>query len=276
MKQTSWKYFTLFCDDGTKISGSITQNPEDCDLWLSIYGDQTITFQNYYPKDRFSSPTPDCYKIGNSFLSANGENLSLCIQENGVELRVNAKSAIDWPDNKIEYAAEDKQAQWQVPFLKSEFTGTLTVEGRKRQITGTMFHDHVQHNILPTPSTIKNLKSWTWGILYSKTYTILFVYVDYIPKQFKFLCINDGKETKKLNPEEIKIEMPKKLKHSIIEIPCKDDTIKIGILKEHDLKHGKGMPKIVYNLLKAKKHYTGKFTYKGEEGEAYIESLRLR
>lgn len=260
-----WKYFTLFCDDGAIAAGALCANGKDCGLWLSVYGRDGFALDQTYPLDRLSLCAQGM-RAGGSSLLWSGDALSLSIREAGVALDVTARRLVDWKDNRLTRAIDSREISWEVPGLRMGFSGRLSLGGKDRDIAGLMFHDEVWHDLRPSAHLLFNLRSWEWGILYSPSYSVLFVLVDYRPAPFRFLCISGPRGT--VSSTDMSFDGR--------ELSFQGERIAIDLRERHAVHHGGRIAKFFSRLLRPKRHSWGTFSFRGEEGRAYVESLRLR
>lgn len=260
-----WKYFTLFCDDGTIAAGALCANRQDCGLWLSVYGRETFALDKTYPLERLSLQA-EGMRTADSTLLWSGDTLRLCVREEGVSLDAEARRLVDWKDNRVRRAVGARSVSWEVPGLRMAFSGRLSLNGKARAISGLMFHDEVWHDLAPSAQLLFNLRSWEWGILYSKSYSVLFVQVDYRPNPFRFVCVSGPQGT--ISGSEMRFDGR--------ELSFGDERIAIDLPERHAVHHGGRLAKLFSRLLRPKHHSCGTFSYRGESGRAYVESLRLR
>lgn len=275
----AWQYFTMFCDDGTKMAGAFSASDKECDVWLSVYGDKPIELERHYSLDYFTCVSEGNFKIdGNYFVRDNG-NVSLRVKQPDLELMINAKSAVDWKENLIRHKAGKMDVAWLVPGLRMEAAGALSVGNRKKQFKGLMFHDSVRHNIKPSLDLLLNYDHWLWGIAYTKSYSVLFVDVDYSKKPLKFICVNDSKVTESSNDpasqEDFEFLSSGKMPIRHFGITYGDRYMEFSELRSFEVVHGRGLSRLFAKAAEKKHHYVGKFSYKGEVGEAYLESHKL-
>jgi hypothetical protein len=259
-----WKYFTLFCDDGTLVAGALCANAKDCGLWLSVYGKNSLALDKTYPLDRLTLRAEGML-AGGSRLLWSGSELSLRVREQSVELDVAARRLVDWPDNRLTRVVGSQEIFWEVPGLRMGFSGRLRLGKVSREISGLMFHDEVWHGLRPSAHLLWNMRSWVWGILYSRSYSILFVQVDYRPDPFRFFCVSGPDGT--VSGSEAAFGGR--------ELSFRGERIVLDLRDRHDVHHGGPLLKLVSRLLRPKRHSCGTFSFRGEEGRAYVESLRL-
>ncbi|MCX5795571.1 MAG: hypothetical protein NTY77_08775 [Elusimicrobia bacterium] len=259
-----WKYFTLFCDDGTIAAGALCANGSDCGLWLSVYGDDSLALDKTYPLDRLSL-CAEGMRAGASSLLWSGDVLSLSVREEGVALDVTARRLVDWKDNRIRRAVGARSVSWEVPGLRMSFSGRLSLGGQARDIAGLMFHDEVWHDLTPSAQLLLNFRSWEWGILYSKSYSVLFVRVDYRPNPFRFICINGPQGA--VSSSEVGFDGR--------DLSFQGERLRLDLPVRHAVHHGGRLAKLISRLLRPKRHCCGTFSFRGEEGRAYVESLHF-
>ena len=276
---TSWQYFTMFCDDGTKIAGAFTATDKNCDVWLSVYGNRTIEMQRYYSLDYFTKLSEGNLRIDGSYFVRDDGKVRLRIRQPNLELMINAKSVIDWKGNAIRYKAGMIDVEWLVPGLRMDAEGVLSVDGERKRLKGLMFHDSVRHNIKPSLDMIVNYNRWVWGIGYTKSYSVLFAEVDYRKRPFRFLCINDSRKTVSSNDSiaqaDFEFISPRRMPLGSFDIAHGGHYMRFSGLKPFGLVHGKGLSKLWARLAERKHHYVGRFLCEGEAGEAYLESHKL-
>lgn len=259
-----WKYFTLFCDDGTVASGALCANAKDCGLWLCVYGKERLALDRTYPLERLALRAEGML-AGGSRLLWSGDELSLSVREAGVELDVAARRLVDWPGNRLTRAVGSGEISWEVPGLRMGFSGRLRLGGASREISGLMFHDEVWHGLRPSAHLLWNMRSWVWGILYSKSYSILFVEVDYRPDPFRFFCVSGPDGT--VSGSDVLFDGRG--------LSFGGERVVLDLRQRHAVHHGGRLAKLVSQILQPKHHSCGTFSFRGEEGRAYVESLRL-
>jgi len=277
---TAWQYFLLFCDDGTKIAGALAEEGRGSELWLSVYGPEQSAFDIFFPRQAYNLSPRGCSLRAN-FLLKDKDRAWLRVAEQGIELEVSGRSVIDWPDNRLALETAAGRVDWQVPFLRLEFQGHLTVNGKKRAIRGLMFHDAVSHTLqMRSPSLLTSFRSWTWGLLYSGDRTIMFVDVRYQAKPFRFVCVagpegiissSAGKPS-----DDVHISYEGRYPHEQVRLEFGGEPVIISLLKRHPVFHGGAVGKLLMRLFKPKFHSSGVWRQGEQAGEAYIESLRLR
>lgn len=274
-----WQYFTVFCDDGTKMAGAFSATDNDCDVWLSVYGKEVIGLQRYYSSDFFTCASEGNFKIDGNYFVRDKGNVRLRIKQPDLELVVNAKSVVDWKDNMIRRKAGNIDATWVVHGLRMEAEGTLSVGDRKKPFKGLMFHDSVRHNIKPSLDLLLNYDHWLWGIAYTKSYSVLFVDVDYKKNPLRFMCVNDSKVTESsndpANQEDFEFLSSGKMPVRHFGITYGDRYMEFSELRPFKVVHGRGLSRLFAKVAEKKHHYVGKFSYRGEVGEAYLESHKL-
>lgn len=276
-----WQYFAMFCDNGAKLAGALTRSDRDCDVWLAMYGpdNRKFSFQRYYPLDAFVSVSPDHVRIKDNFFLRRKNRLLTIIKEQDLELRLQAKSIIALEDLALQHEIQDRHADWAIPFLKMRCEGQLVIGDQSQEIGGYLFHDRVWHNFGVSLDLAYNLRSWIWGIMYSKTFSVLFVDIDHRKQPFRFLCVNDSKNTTYVSSSSkrstnFNFVFEGNFPKSEVEIQYNGNVIKIHSLKNHYVEHGGLISRMISRIMKPKHHYVGKFTFMGEEGEAYLESCR--
>jgi hypothetical protein len=276
--RVGWKYFTLFCDDGTVAAGALCADRKDCGLWLSLYGRESLALDRTYPLDRLSLSAQGMQAGGGS-LRWSDDVLSLDIREAGVALDVTARRLVDWQDNRLTQAMRSQKISWEVPGLRMGFSGRLSRDGRTRDISGLMFHDEVWHDLAPSAHLLLNLRSWRWGILYSKSYSILFVQVDYQPAPFHFLCVSGPQGTVSSNHGlrdcDFELRPGRGSPSTDLDIIFRGERLHVELPLRRAVHHGGGLAKLFSRLFRPKHHACGRFAFRGEEGRAYVESMRF-
>jgi hypothetical protein len=267
-----WWYFTLFCDDGTKIAGALFVTQKDAGIWLSYYGKNNREYERMYPLPKFTASKERCeVSLGKNRFSCDDVRLEMHLEEKDIILDVTARNTARWGDNTLAYKIEDYQLHWIVPFLRGEFTGRVRIGKTDKVISGLVFHDHVWHNLKGNLDLLLNMRSWNWGIGYTKDSSLLYVHVDYKKKPFKFLCIHDKDGVHTTQDMGVKG----------LRFPLRDMRVgsslgpwKVCIQKNHRVPLRNRLLEFIVGLRRAKYHGLGTFSNEKNKGEMYVEALR--
>lgn len=277
---TAWQYFLLLCDGGTKIAGAIAKCGMLSEIWLSVYGAETAAFDLYFPGSALNLSPRGC-SLRSNFLIGGAGRIWLRIAEQGIELEATGRSTVDWPDNRMVHATAAGDVDWVVPFLRGDFQGSLTINGRKRSISGLMFHDAVSHDLrVGTPGFLNDFRSWTWGWLCGDDLTVLFVDVRSRTAPFRFLCVAgpDGivSSNSGIGPDGFNVAYGGRYPYDAIELEYGGRPISLSLTDRRPVLHGRSIEKLFMRLWKPKYHSFGFWRWGDRAGTAYVESLRLR
>ena len=119
----------------------------------------------------------------------------LAVRLPGVELTVSARSSVRWPRPVIGYDVDGTHGWcWSVPILRGRFAGRVTRGGQARDLTGTVFFDHVRADTTPSPDWLVRYRGWCWGVLWTPERSLLFLDVDFAgaPLRKAFEAVGDG------------------------------------------------------------------------------------
>ncbi len=277
---TAWQYFLLCCDDGTRIAGSIAKSGALSEVWLSVYGAEEAAFDLYFPGTALNL-SPRGWSLRSNFLLTDRDRIWLRVAEQGLELEASGRSTVDWPDNRITHATASGRVDWAVPILRADFQGSLTVGGRKRAISGLLFHDAVGHALpVASPGFLKDFRSWTWGLLYGDDLSVLFVDVRHRAEPFRVLCVAgpDGviSSNSGIGPEDFRVVYGGRYPHDKMRLEYGRQVIDLFLDNRRPVFHGGPVGKLLMRLFKPKYHSFGTWRWGGRTGTAYVESLRLR
>ncbi len=195
-KYCEWWYFTFFYGPGDVAAGIFKIENNVPEIWIFVKesGQEAVYLRRKFPRKLFSASTEKCdVRIGENYFREVNGGYEINFDLGQVRLDVKFHRTIDWPDNIIERdLGEGEEVRWIVPCLKGEFSGTISVADKTKDIGGLAFHDHVWHNI----SQVKmypDFKSWLWGINYSPDGFSLYAKVDFGPRRkFSFIFSLSG------------------------------------------------------------------------------------
>jgi hypothetical protein len=267
-----WWYFTLFCDDGSKIAGALSVSDKDSDIWISYYGKHKKEIERKYPLKRFWASEKVCeVSIGKNRLTSDDSRLDLHILEDNFKLDISARNTVRWKDNTLKFGIGKKQVRWIVPFLRGEFAGEVQIGQTKKTIKGLLFHDHVWHTLKGDLDLLINMRSWVWGIGYTKDTSLLFVDVKYQKKPFRFVCLHDAKGVQKTNAVRLQ-----RLTYPLKDFRADSSVGRwvVRIDKNHHIPLKDKVHEFFVGLFRKKYHSLGSFRANGEKGEMYVEALR--
>lgn len=276
----AWQYFLLFCDDGTRIAGTIAKNGRLSELWLSVYGAESAAFDLYYPAGALNL-SPRGWSLRSNFLIRDGKRVWVRVAERELELEAAGLSTVDWPDNRISHGTDGSRVDWTVSVLRADFQGSLTLGGRKRAISGLMFQDEVSHDLkIGSPVFLRNFRSWTWGMLYGDDLSLLFVDVRHRTAPFRFICVAgpDGivSSNSGIGPHGFNAVYGGKYPHGTIRLEYGERPIELALDRRQPVLHGRGAERLFMKIFKPKYHSFGTWRWGDKTGVAYVESLRLR
>lgn len=281
-----WWYFTLFCKSGEHIAGAFSIRNKTPALWISVTTKRGrhIYFEKKYNIKQFSALKDRCnVRIGNNFIREINGKLQIHVNENDLDLFVEADKKTIWKNNFKEIKIiRNEKLKWLVPWLKGCFKGTVLMNGDKRNISGTLFQDHVWNNI-GIRNMIINLKRWMWGILDGKNSSILFIKAEGIGKNIKFLAVKNKKGvstySSDVNPDDFDIKLCNNSCRRI-EISMKGrPMVEVKLEHRHKIimKRFPLVRLLFEKVLKFRKfHYLSSFTFGKDKGRAHIEIMEKR
>lgn len=180
-----WWYFDMQLDDGSTLVATFNTKPNtapdgplDPSVLLIYHGpDGTkIRTDAHHPADSFSAKRDTCdVRIGENTVHGDLQHYELHLEEGGVVADIQLdRAAPSWrPGAGLTYfdSAHDQHLGWVVPVPYGTVTGTITVNGEERRISGSAYHDHNWGNKVMDAG----LDHWFWGRAHIGDYTVVYV-----------------------------------------------------------------------------------------------------
>ncbi len=177
-------YFDARLDDGRTVVGFLqsselmTKKPG---VEIHIYepDGRRHELRKYYPAAQVRVSTERCdVKVAHNWARViepkNGGLLSheVFLQEDGLELALRFESELPmWrPGEGFTDYGEDSFFGWVVAAPRAKVSGTVTVRGDKRQVSGVGYHDH-NWGVGTMPKIVDH---WYWGRVYADTLSCIY------------------------------------------------------------------------------------------------------
>ncbi len=184
-KSFEWWYFDMQLDDGSTLVATFNTKPNtapdgpvDPSVLMIYHGaDGTkIRSDQRYPAAEFSADRERCdVQIGPNTVTGDLAEYTLHLEVDGVvaDLQI-VRGAPSWrPGAGITYfdSAHEQHLGWVVPVPYGTVSGTVTVNGETRNVTGSGYHDHNWGNKVMDAG----LDHWFWGRAHIGDYTVVYV-----------------------------------------------------------------------------------------------------
>jgi len=180
-----WWYFDMQLDDGSTLVATFNTKPHtapdgplDPSVLIIYHGaDGTkIRADTKHSDDGFSASVDRCdVRIGPNSVSGDLEKYEIHLEEQGVVADIElVRGAPSWrPGAGVTYFDSENTEflGWVVPVPYGTVTGTISVNGDSRTITGSAYHDHNWGNKVMEAG----LDHWYWGRAHIGDYTVVYV-----------------------------------------------------------------------------------------------------
>lgn len=179
-----WWYFDASFDDGSRCvlelqtPNLVNMFADECAMLFNVYMPDKRTYNNIvaFPGSMWKASTKSCdVAIGENTIKGNFPEYRVCFKHENLACDLTFKNLLPgWTRGTGEVLfglPEKKQVfGWVVAQPKASVTGTLTVDGEERQVSGTGYHDHNWGNgFLPA-----YVSHWVWGRLTTDRVTMIF------------------------------------------------------------------------------------------------------
>jgi len=179
-----WWYFDSRMDDGsTVVVNFMTKpimkrnKPLTPKMEITITETDGTVHQSFafFDADQFSSSVEGCdVRIGQSTVQGDLETYTMHLEAQDIEVNlILSREVVSWRPGagKVYFDADRTDyLGWVVAVPHGSVTGTVTVEDRTWNVTGTGYHDHNWTNT----AINKPLDHWYWGRTSVDSYTVLF------------------------------------------------------------------------------------------------------
>ncbi len=180
-----WWYFDMQLDDGSTLVATFNTKPNtapdgplDPSVLIIHHGPdrEKIRESVTHPASEFSASEERCdVKIGPNTVSGDLAHYDLHLDDAGVVADLSIEGhAPSWrPGAGLSYfdKAKTQKFAWVVPVPYGTVTGTITVDGETRQVSGSAYHDHNWGNKVMDAG----LDHWFWGRAHIGDYTVVYV-----------------------------------------------------------------------------------------------------
>ncbi len=180
-----WWYFDMHLDDGSTIVVTFNSKPNtapdgpvDPSVLVIYHGADGTKIRSdvRHPADEFSAERDRCdVTVGPNTVRGDLEHYELHIDDAGIvaDLRLDRQSPSWRPGAGLTYfdSAQTQHMGWVVPVPYGTLSGTITVNGETRQVTGSGYHDHNWGNKVMNAG----LDHWYWGRAHVGDYTVVYV-----------------------------------------------------------------------------------------------------
>jgi predicted secreted hydrolase len=180
-----WWYFDMQLDDGSTLVATFNTKPNtapdgplDPSVLIIYHGpDGTrIRSDTHHSAEEFSASRNHCdVRIGQNTVTGDLEHYDLHLSDAGLEadLRID-RNAPSWrPGAGLTYfdSARTQHLGWVVPVPYGTVSGTISVDGESRSVSGSAYHDHNWGNKVMDAG----LDHWYWGRAHIEDYTVVYV-----------------------------------------------------------------------------------------------------
>ena len=180
-----WWYFDMQLDDGSTLVCTFNTKPNtapdgplDPSVLVIYHGADGTKIREdvHHSADDFSAETASCdVKIGPNSVKGDLATYDLRINDAGVDAEISiTRRSPSWrPGAGVTYFDSKKThyLAWVVPVPYGEVSGTITVAGETRTVTGSAYHDHNWGNRVMD----EGLDHWFWGRAHVGDYTVVYV-----------------------------------------------------------------------------------------------------
>ncbi|MFV0318702.1 MAG: lipocalin-like domain-containing protein [Microthrixaceae bacterium] len=180
-----WWYFDMHLDDGSTLVATYNSKPNtapdgplDPSVLIIYHGADGTKIRSdvRHPADTFSAKRDNCdVTVGPNTVRGDLEHYELHLDDAGVvaDLRLDRASPSWRPGAGLTYfdSAHKDYFGWVVPVPYGKVSGTITVDGETREVTGSGYHDHNWGNKVMDAG----LDHWFWGRAHIGDYTVVYV-----------------------------------------------------------------------------------------------------
>ncbi len=180
-----WWYFDMQLDDGSTLVATFNTKPNtapdgplDPSVLLIYHGPEgtKVRADTHHPASEFSASTDGCdIRIGPNTVTGDLASYELHLEGDGVvaDIKLERRSPSWRPGAGITYfdKAKSQHLAWVVPVPYGTVSGTVSVNGESREVSGSAYHDHNWGNKVMDAG----LDHWFWGRAHIGDYTVVYV-----------------------------------------------------------------------------------------------------